>query len=92
VPRAGIQIGVERSGRVTVLTGASEIGQGSDSVVAEIAAEELGVPLDYVRVRSTDTDLVPVDFGAYSSRETFMVDNACVMAARNRVDEPYRGH
>jgi CO/xanthine dehydrogenase Mo-binding subunit len=52
-------------------------------VVAQIAAEELGVPLDYVRVRSTDTDLVPVDLGAYSSRETFMVGNACVMAARS---------
>jgi CO/xanthine dehydrogenase Mo-binding subunit len=50
--------------------------------VAYIAAEELGVPVDYVRVRSADTDLVPVDLGAYSSRETFMVGNACVKAAR----------
>ena len=82
MPQAAIQIQIERSGRVTVLTGASEIGQGSDSVVAYIAAEELGVPLDYVRVFSTDTDLVPVDLGAYSSRETFMVGNACVDAAR----------
>ncbi len=82
MPQAAIQIGVERSGRVVVLTGASEIGQGSDSVVAYIAAEELGVPLEYVRVRSADTDLVPVDLGAYSSRETFMVGNACAMAAR----------
>jgi CO/xanthine dehydrogenase Mo-binding subunit len=81
MPQAGIQIGVERSGRVTVLTGASEIGQGSDSVVAEIAAEELGVPLEYVRVHATDSDMTPVDLGAYSSRETFMVGNACLMAA-----------
>ncbi|MCI0436795.1 MAG: molybdopterin-dependent oxidoreductase [Gemmatimonadetes bacterium] len=82
MPHAAVQIMVERSGRVMVLSGASEIGQGSDSVVAYIAAEELGVPLDYVRVRSADTDLVPVDLGAYSSRETFMVGNACVHAAR----------
>ncbi|MEX2283940.1 MAG: molybdopterin cofactor-binding domain-containing protein [Gemmatimonadota bacterium] len=82
MPQAAIQIQIERSGRVSVLTGASEIGQGSDSMVAYIAAEELGVPLDYVRVRSTDTDLVPVDLGAYSSRETFMVGNACIDAAR----------
>jgi 4-hydroxybenzoyl-CoA reductase alpha subunit len=82
MPQAAIQIQVERSGRVTVLTGASEIGQGSDTVVATIAAEELGVPPSYVRVYSTDTDLVPVDLGAYSSRETFMVGNACLMAAR----------
>ena len=46
LPQAGIQIGIERSGRITVLTGASEIGQGSDSVVAQSAAEELGVPVD----------------------------------------------
>lgn len=82
MPQAAIQIQIERSGRVTVLTGASEIGQGSDSMVAYIAAEELGVPLEYVRVFSTDTDIVPVDLGAYSSRETFMVGNACLDAAR----------
>jgi 4-hydroxybenzoyl-CoA reductase subunit alpha len=67
---------------VTVWTGASEIGQGSDTVVAQVAAEELGVPMEYVRVVSTDTDQVPVDLGAYSSRETFMVGNAAVHAAR----------
>ncbi len=86
MPQAAIQIQAERSGRVTVLTGASEIGQGSNTVVASIAAEELGVPPSYVRVYSTDTDLVPVDLGAYSSRETFMVGNACLMAARRLRD------
>jgi 4-hydroxybenzoyl-CoA reductase alpha subunit len=90
MPQAAVQIMIERSGRVMVLSGASEIGQGSDSVVAYITAEELGVPVDYVRVRSADTDLVPVDLGAYSSRETFMVGNACVKAAhelRGRIQE-----
>ena len=82
MPQSAVQMAVERSGRVTVWTGASEIGQGSDSVVAEIAAEELGVPLDYVRVVASDTDQVPVDLGAYSSRETFMVGNAALHAAR----------
>jgi 4-hydroxybenzoyl-CoA reductase subunit alpha len=81
MPQAAVQIQVERSGRVAVFTGASEIGQGSNSMVAYIAAEELGVPLEYVRVHSTDSDMTPVDLGAYSSRETFMVGNACVMAA-----------
>ena len=81
MPQAAVQMQIERSGRVAVLTGASEIGQGSNSVVAYIAAEELGVPLDYVRVYATDTDLTPVDLGAYSSRETFMVGNAALDAA-----------
>ena len=82
MPQSSIQMQIERSGRITVWSGASEIGQGSDSTVATIAAEELGVPLDYVRVVSADTDQVPVDLGAYSSRETFMVGNAAVHAAR----------
>jgi CO/xanthine dehydrogenase Mo-binding subunit len=64
LPQSAIQIAVERSGRVTVFSGASEIGQGSNSMVATIAAEELGVPYDYVRVVASDTDLVPVDLGA----------------------------
>ena len=82
MPQAAIQMQIERSGRVLILTGASEIGQGSDSMVAYIAAEELGVPLEYIRVISADTDIVPVDLGAYSSRETFMVGNATIDAAR----------
>jgi len=86
MPQAAVQVQIERSGRVTVLHGASEIGQGSDSTMAYIAAEELGVPLGYVRVFSADTDLTPVDLGAYSSRETLMVGNACLRACRTLGD------
>jgi 4-hydroxybenzoyl-CoA reductase alpha subunit len=82
MPQASAQVQIERSGRVTVLHGASEIGQGSDSTMAYIACEELGVPLEYVRVFSADTDLTPVDLGAYSSRETLMVGNAVMQACR----------
>jgi 4-hydroxybenzoyl-CoA reductase subunit alpha len=82
MPQSAVQIQVDRSGRVTVFSGASDIGQGSDSVPAYIVCEELGVPLDYVRVVAADTDLTPVDLGAYSSRVTFMMGNACVDAAR----------
>jgi CO/xanthine dehydrogenase Mo-binding subunit len=67
---------------VAVFSGASEIGQGTDSVVAYIAAEELGVPLDWVRVFRGDTDFTPVDLGAYSSRGTLMIGNACIQACR----------
>lgn len=82
MPQSAVQIQVDRSGRVTVFSGASDIGQGSDSVPAYIVAEELGVPLEHVRVVASDTDLTPVDLGAYSSRVTFMMGNACVDAAR----------
>lgn len=89
MPQSAVQIQVDRSGRVAVFSGASEIGQGCDSVVAYIAAEELGVPLDYVRVMRGDTDFTPVDLGAYSSRVTFMLGNACIDAAR-KVKEKVR--
>jgi 4-hydroxybenzoyl-CoA reductase subunit alpha len=82
MPQSAVQLQVDRSGRVAVFSGASDIGQGSDSLVAYIVCEELGVPLDYVRVLSSDTDFTPVDLGAYSSRVTFMLGNACVDAAR----------
>ena len=82
MPQSAIQLQVDRSGRVAVLSGASEIGQGCDAMVACITAEELGVPLEYVRVLSGDTDFTPVDLGAYSSRVTFMLGNACIDAAR----------
>ena len=82
MPQSAVQIQVDRSGRVTVFSGASDIGQGSDSVPAYIVCEELGVPLDYVRVVASDTDLTPVDLGAYSSRVTFMMGNACIDATR----------
>ena len=82
MPQAGIQIKVDRSGLVTVFTGGNDIGQGSNSVVAYLVAEELGVEVSDVRVVAADTDLCPVDLGAYSSRVTFMVGNAALDAAR----------
>lgn len=82
MPQSGVQMQVDRSGRVAVFSGASEIGQGCDSMVAYVAAEELGVPLDHIRVMRGDTDFTPVDLGAYSSRVTFMVGNAAIDAAR----------
>jgi 4-hydroxybenzoyl-CoA reductase alpha subunit len=82
MPQSGVQIQIDRSGRVAVFSGASEIGQGTDSMVAYIVAEELGVPLEHVRVLRGDTDFTPVDLGAYSSRVTFMLGNACLDACR----------
>jgi 4-hydroxybenzoyl-CoA reductase alpha subunit len=81
MPQSAVQLQVDRSGRVAVFCGASEIGQGSDSMLAYIVSEELGVPLDYVRILAADTDFTPVDLGAYSSRVTLMCGNACIDAA-----------
>jgi CO/xanthine dehydrogenase Mo-binding subunit len=82
MPQSGVQLKLDRSGRATVFCGASDIGQGVDSVLATIVCEELGLGLGDVRVVAADTDLTPVDLGSYSSRETFMVGNACLDAAR----------
>ena len=65
---------------MTIFCGASDIGQGSDSMLAYIAGEELGVETDDVLVVSSDTDLCPIDLGAYSSRVTFMCGRAAVDA------------
>jgi CO/xanthine dehydrogenase Mo-binding subunit len=83
MPQSGVQLKLDRSGRATVFCGASDIGQGSDSVLALIVAEELGLELGDIRVVAADTDLTPVDLGSYSSRETFMIGNACLDAARH---------
>ncbi len=82
MPQAAVQICLDRSGRARVFSGANDIGQGSNTMLAVIVGEELGLALDDVRVLSADTDLCPVDLGAYSSRITLMVGNACLEAAR----------
>lgn len=83
MPQSAVQLRLDRSGRATVMSGCSDIGQGVESVLAYIVCEELGLELRDVRVVAADTDLTPVDLGAYSSRETFMVGNACLDAARH---------
>jgi 4-hydroxybenzoyl-CoA reductase subunit alpha len=90
MPQSGVQLKLDRSGRATVFCGISDIGQGADSVLAYIVAEELGLTLGDVRVVAADTDLTPVDLGSYSSRETFMCGNACLDAARKLREEVCR--
>ena len=81
LPHSGAQIKVDRSGGVTVYCGTSDIGQDSDSMLAYVVAEELGVDVADVRLVTGDTDLAPVDLGSYSSRVTFMAGNAAKQAA-----------
>jgi len=81
MPHSGVVLRADRSGLVAVLCGATDIGQGSDSVLAYLAAEVLGIDPKDIRVHPADTDLTPVDLGSYSSRVTLMAGNAVIQAA-----------
>ena len=82
MPHSTVNIKIDRDGGVVVYTGASEIGQGSDTMTAQIAAEVLGCSLARVKIVAADTDLTPIDIGSYSSRVTFMAGNATLRAAQ----------
>jgi 4-hydroxybenzoyl-CoA reductase subunit alpha len=86
MPQSGVQLKLDRSGGVAVFCGEAEIGQGSDSVLAAVIAEVLGVDLEDLRLCVADTDLTPVDLGSYSSRVTLMVGNAALEAAERAKD------
>jgi 4-hydroxybenzoyl-CoA reductase subunit alpha len=81
MPHSTVNIKIDRDGGVVVYTGASEIGQGSDTMTAQVAAETLGCSLGRIRIVAADTDLTPIDIGSYSSRVTFMAGNATLRAA-----------
>ena len=83
MPHSTVNIKIDRDGGVVVYTGASEIGQGSDTMTAQVVAEVLGCALSRVRVIAADTDLTPIDLGSYSSRVTFMAGNAALRAAQD---------
>ena len=77
-------------GGVSILTGASDIGQGSDSVICQIVAEVLGLPLEDTHIISADTQLTPPDMGTYSSRVTVAAGNAALKAATSAKEEIFQ--
>ena len=81
MPHSGVQVLLDRSGQVTVFCGATEVGQGSDDVLAGIVAEVLGIDPYDIRCVTGDTGLTPIDLGSYSSRVTVMMGNAAIQAA-----------
>ncbi len=81
MPQSGVQLRLDRQGGVCVMCGSIDIGQGSDSILAYIVAEILGIDPFDIRVVTADTDLTPVDLGSYSSRVTLMTGNAAIQAA-----------
>ncbi|OGP70040.1 MAG: 4-hydroxybenzoyl-CoA reductase [Deltaproteobacteria bacterium RBG_13_47_9] len=78
----GTIIKMDDFGTVNVFTGATDMGQGSDTVIAQIVAEELGVRVEDVVVTHSDTDVCPWDVGAHASRTTFVAGNSAIGAAK----------
>ena len=77
----GASIKINDDGSFNLLVGATDLGTGSDTVLAQLAAEILGVPLDDIIVYSSDTDFTPFDKGAYASSTTYISGGAVVKAA-----------
>lgn len=81
MPQSTVRLTLDFDGGVTVYSGAADIGQGSDTMLAQIVAEVLGIPIAMITVIAADTRLTPIDYGSYSSRVTFMAGNAARNAA-----------
>ncbi len=82
-PHATVNLKLDFDGSITILTGASDIGQGSSTIVAQVVGEVMGLTFDRIRVVANDSVITPKDNGSYSSRVTFMVGNAALAAAEN---------
>ncbi|MCZ7575122.1 MAG: molybdopterin-dependent oxidoreductase [Ardenticatenaceae bacterium] len=78
----GSIVRVDDFGRVTLISGATEIGQGSDAVLSQIVAEELGVRPEAVTISNNDTIVAPWDVGVHASRTTFIAGKAAQLAAQ----------
>lgn len=78
----GTTIKIDPYGYCTIISGSNEIGQGSETVLAMIAAEELGISLDKIKVINTDTDIKPWDVGVHASRTSFVAGNSLLGAIR----------
>jgi len=79
----GCSIKLNDDGSFNMLVGATDLGTGADTVLGQIAAEVLGVPLDDIKVYSSDTDVTPFDTGAYASSTTYISGTAAMQAAQN---------
>jgi 4-hydroxybenzoyl-CoA reductase subunit alpha len=91
-PHANAVVKISEDGMAAVLMiGAAEIGQGSDTILTQMCAEALGIPPSRVRIRSEDSDISPLDLGAYSSRVTLMAGHAVARAGSAVVEKmrPY---
>ncbi|NWF91478.1 MAG: molybdopterin-dependent oxidoreductase [Syntrophaceae bacterium] len=79
---SGAVVKIERDGAITLLTGAADIGQGAETVISQIVAEELGVSLKEIRITAADTEITPLDPGTFGSGVTLRAGNAARIAAQ----------
>ena len=82
----GTTLKLDDYGYLTIITGSSEIGQGSETVLAMMAAEELSIPMSKIKVINTDTDVKPWDVGVHASRTSFVAGNS-VLGAVEKLKE-----
>ncbi len=78
----GASVKMNDDGSFNLLVGATDLGTGSDTVIAQMVAEVLGVPLEDILTYSSDTDFTPFDKGAYASSTTYISGAAAVKAAQ----------
>lgn len=76
----GTTLKIDPYGSCTIISGSNEIGQGSETILAMIASEELGIPLERIKVINTDTDVKPWDVGVHASRTSFVAGNSLLGA------------
>ncbi len=87
---SGAVVQMGRDGGVNVLTGAADIGQGAETVIGQIVAEELGVTIDDIRVTAADTGITPLDPGTFGSGVTVRAGNAAKLAAVSAKQKIFR--
>lgn len=86
-PLTSTAVRVHADGSATIMTGSTELGQGSHTVIPQIAAEELGVPFENVRVVSSDTAITPYDRSTGASRTTTLMGSAVLEASREAIQQ-----
>src|SRR5439155_19489093 len=86
----GVTVRMDPSGAVTVLAGVTSQGQGLETTMAQLAAGELGVPIESVRVVLGDTDATPFGLGAFASRQAVIGGGAAIRAAQAVRDKVLR--
>jgi len=87
---SGAVVKMQKDGSVVLFTGACDIGQGTDTALCQIVAEELGVRLEDVSIVAADTELTPDDIGAFASRTVFVAGKAVQAAARDAREQLFK--